>query len=277
MLDGKASSASGIVASGNTLTIRFVRPVADFVESGAAELCVLPAGLPIQAGGVTAPVPTPAPYFISEYVPGQRIVLERNPYYGGGRPHHLDSFVFDLTVDTDQAVQNVIDGRADYAFVPPSAFPAEVGSRFGVNRTRFFVEPTSFLRLFVLNTSRPLLANNAPLRQAINYAIDRPALLRQFGPLAGTPVDHYLPPGVPGYRNEHVFPVGEPDVQKARALARGHRRSGTLVLYVNDRPGVPEQAPSVAYGVDNALTLVSARTGCVIVNPFLDLAAVCVK
>ena len=38
-----------------------------------------------------------------------------------------------------------------------------------------------------------------------------------------------------------------------------------------------EQAPSVAYGVDNALTLVSARTGCVIVNPFLDLAAVCVK
>src|SRR5262249_28674236 len=168
-----------------------------------------------------------------------------NPYYGGTRPHRLDSFVFDLTVDNDQAVQNVIEGRADYAFVPPSSFPAELGSRYGVNRSRFFVEPTSFLRMFILNTSRPLLAHNAPLRQAINYAIDRPALLRQFGPLAGTPVDHYLAPNMPGYRNVHVYPVGKPDVQKARSLARGHLRSGQLVLYVNDRAGVPEQAQIV--------------------------------
>jgi hypothetical protein len=28
---------------------------------------------------------------------------------------------------------------------------------------------------------------------------------------------------------------------------------------------------------ENALTFVSKRTGCVVVNPFLDLAAVCLK
>jgi hypothetical protein len=38
-----------------------------------------------------------------------------------------------------------------------------------------------------------------------------------------------------------------------------------------------DEAPAVAYGVDSALTLVSARTGCVIVNPYLDLAAVCLR
>jgi hypothetical protein len=32
--------------------------------------------------------------------------------------------------------------------------------RFGVNRSRFFVEPSTFLRMVVLNTSRPLLRDN---------------------------------------------------------------------------------------------------------------------
>lgn len=36
-------------------------------------------------------------------------------------------------------------------------------------------------------------------------------------------------------------------------------------------------APAIAYAYDNVLTFVSARTGCVVVNPDLDLAAVCLK
>jgi ABC-type transport system substrate-binding protein len=36
-------------------------------------------------------------------------------------------------------------------------------------------------------------------------------------------------------------------------------------------------APAIPYSYDNTLTLVGARTGCVIVNPYLDLAAVCLK
>ena len=36
-------------------------------------------------------------------------------------------------------------------------------------------------------------------------------------------------------------------------------------------------APIAAYAFDNAFTLVSARTGCVVVNPGIDLTAVCLK
>jgi hypothetical protein len=36
-------------------------------------------------------------------------------------------------------------------------------------------------------------------------------------------------------------------------------------------------APLAAFINENALTFVSKRTRCVIVNPFLDLAAVCIK
>ena len=38
-----------------------------------------------------------------------------------------------------------------------------------------------------------------------------------------------------------------------------------------------DAAPAIAYGVPNELTLVSRRVGCVVVNPDLDLTAVCLK
>jgi peptide/nickel transport system substrate-binding protein len=390
VLAGKAKTASGIRAAGNRLTIRLTHADGGFLDAAALSLCVLPAGLPTEPGGLTAPVPSAAPYFISEYVPGQRLVLTRNRFYRGSRPHHIDRFVFNLTVGDSQALDDVLTGKADFAWVPNTSFAsraADFAQRFGVNKQRFFVKPATFLRLFVLNASRPLLRNNTPLRRAINVAIDRPALIRQVAPYSGTPVDHYLLPVMPGYRHTHVYPLRRPNVVRARALARGHTRSGKLVLYVPARPaataqaqivkqdlkaigldvrvetfpagagyfqklanrkepfdmawigwqtvfpdpgafldqlfdgraiGKPgnanysyfnspkwnralyralrlsgntryraygrldvdlarEEAPAVAYSVDNALTFVSSRTHCVIANPYLDLAAICLK
>ncbi len=64
------------------------------------------------------------------------------------------------------------------------------------------------------------------------------------------------------------------------ALRRASRLTGEARYRAYGRLDVElarDEAPAVAYGVDSALTLVSARTGCVIVNPYLDLAAVCLK
>jgi peptide/nickel transport system substrate-binding protein len=389
VLAGKATRAVGVIASGRTLTIKLTHRVGDFVEGAATSLCVLPTGLPITAQGVTAPIPSAAPYYVSEYVPGQQIVLQRNDYYRGPRPHHVDRFVFDLTVDDTKAIDDTLSGQADYAWVPNASYSArapELVRRFGINKTRFFIQPSTFLRMFVLNTSGPLLHDNAPLRQAISYAVERTALVRQFGRFAGTPVGQFLPPIMPGFRDAHLYPVTRPDLVKAGALAKGHTRSGKLALYVPTGAAVNAQAqivkqdlarigldveihafpfpllvqklsaprtpfdmgwigwdfvepdpgaalaplfdggligtpansnysyfdspswnralrqasrltgqaryrafgkldveiardaaPAVAYGVDNALTLVSARTGCVVANPELDLAAVCLR
>src|SRR5207302_6693417 len=38
-----------------------------------------------------------------------------------------------------------------------------------------------------------------------------------------------------------------------------------------------DAVPAIAYAYDNALTLVSRRTGCVVLNPTLDVDAVCLK
>jgi ABC-type transport system substrate-binding protein len=390
VLDGKATTASGVVAKGYTLTIRLTHPVGDFIAGAATALCVLPAtSLPIDPEGVQPPVPTAAPYYISQYVPSQRIVLERNRFYRGSRPQHVDSFVFDLTPDDNAALDADREGKADYAWVGFNHLAQrapEFARLFGVNKRRFFVKPGTFLHMFVLNTPGPLFRHNVQLRQAINYAIDRPALIRQLGSsYFGRPTDQFLVPLIPGFTNARIYPLDKPDLARARALATGHRRSGKLVLYVSTREGVAEQAqivkqdlkkigldvaikafpsallfqklgtrgepfdmgwigfqtsepdpvflsllfdgstigtpansnwsyfdspkynrllhqasrrtgearyrsygkldvelardaaPGVAYSADNALALVSARTGCVVVNPYLDLGAVCLK
>ena len=53
----------------------------------------MPPNLPADPEGAKAPLPSAAPYYVAEYVPGERLVLERNRFYKGERPHHVTRFV----------------------------------------------------------------------------------------------------------------------------------------------------------------------------------------
>jgi peptide/nickel transport system substrate-binding protein len=94
------------------------------------------------------------------------------------------------------------------------------------------------LNILTFNVSRPLFANNPRLRQAVNFAIDRRVIARVSGPnpLDRLLTDQYLPPGFPGFRDASIYPLGRPDVARARALARGNTRGGKVVFYVPDFP-----------------------------------------
>ena len=109
---------------------------------------------------------------------------------------------------------------------------------------RFIVNPVPGLDYFVLNTHRPLFSD-VRMRQAVNYAINRSALAALGGGNGSTPdhpADHYLPPGLPGYRDVHVYPL-TPDLAKARALANGNGR--TAILYTANSSALPQQAQIV--------------------------------
>ena len=242
MLSGTTTRLAGAVAKGRTLTLRLTKPVADFATAlaGPLQLCVVPESLPVDPEGAKAPLPSPAPYFVSQYVPGERIVLERNRFYKGTRPQHVDRFVVELGVDIATAFRRVEDASADYALGPPTYFvdnATRLARRYGVNKGQFFVVPTpGSIRMFALNASRPLFKANVELRQAINFAVDRRALTRELGTYAGTVTDQYLPSTMPGHVRASIYPLSRPDLNKARALANGNRRSGKAVLYTLDGP-----------------------------------------
>ena len=110
------------------------------------------------------------------------------------------------------------------------AAAAQATRRAAPTGTRVEVRPTLTLHYLALNHRRPLFRNNPQLARALNYAIDRTALIRAQGLAAGTATDRLLPYQVPGRSRSRIYPLGAPDVERARALARGHRRSGRAVI-----------------------------------------------
>jgi peptide/nickel transport system substrate-binding protein len=249
VLSGKTDAAAGVEARGSTLVVRLKRPVPDFVMRSTA-FCAVPPTLPADREGVAA-FPAAGPYYVADYRPGERATIRRNPYYRGTRPQRVEGFDVDLWMPSPAAVLDRIEaGTADWGWALPIYYfdPARrLVEKYGVNRTRFFVQPGSIFRGYAFNTSRPLFKNNPKLRKAVNFAIDRAALRNAgAGSVESTLTDQYLPPSMPGFRDARIYPLERPDLRRARELARGHLRSGHAVLYTVKSPEQLKFAQSVS-------------------------------
>jgi peptide/nickel transport system substrate-binding protein len=231
---GKAARPSGVVASGYTLTVRFTREVRDFAAwTTMPFFCAVPPTLPPDREGVDT-VPAAGPYYITDYRPNQRVVLRRNRFYGGTRAHHVDGFNVDLTAGSPQdLLDRVESGKADwgYSVVGPHFAPGtNFLAKYGQNEKRFFLNPGLTVRMYVVNSSRPLFRDNPKLRLAVNYALDRTSL---GSPTQGIWTHQYIPEFVPGHQSRMIYSIGG-DLAHAQALARGNTRGGKAVLYVTD-------------------------------------------
>jgi YVTN family beta-propeller protein len=259
---GKASHITGIVARGDTLTIRLAAPAGDFLSQLALPgFCAVPSGTPAKPN--LGRVPSAGPYYVTSYTPGQGVVLARNPNYHGDRPHRFAHIELMVRVPAAGAVHEIESGTADYTqlgadyygFTPAiRGLVAQLTARYGARTAalargpqQYFVNPAPELHYLALNTHRPLFSDPR-LRQAVNYAIDR-SKLAELGfadqPLPGPTTDHYLPPGMPGYRTAQAYPP-RPDLAKARQLVQAaHARGRTAVLYTGAETVQPELAQIV--------------------------------
>ena len=116
--------------------------------------------------------------------------------------------------------------------------PASEAARAG--QQQLFTHPTLSTYFFAFNTKRGLFADPR-LRKAVNYAVDRRALAEHTGVgEAGRPTDQYIPPGMPGFEDAPIYPLGGPDLATARRLAGRLREDA--VLYTCDLPGCTSHA-----------------------------------
>ena len=239
VLAGRRRTASGVVARGNTLVVRFTRPAPDFLARTAMPFfCAVPPNLPSTAEGAGA-FASAGPYFVQEYRPGERVIIRRNRYYGGARKVHLDGFDVDLQGGTPQDMLRRIDrDEADWGHMlaPPFMDPTlGLVSKHGVNKTRLWMKPGLTLRMLAFNASRPLFRANPKLRRAVNFALDRTALLATSGgPIASRATDQYLPYGIPGFRDADIYPLTGANLERAKSLAQGNVRAGKAVMYTTD-------------------------------------------
>jgi peptide/nickel transport system substrate-binding protein len=248
VMSGSAQTITGVRALGGyTIQIRTTRPLPDLVSR-----LTMPFFCPIAVNTPLHEIDDPlgsGPYYVASRVPGRTVVLKRNPYYHGPRPANVDQAVWTIT-GREACRVAVEQDQLDYCggLGIPSEDYAQVAARYGVNKKdgQFFLSPTLGTDFFAFNHDRPAFKSlgQIPLKQAINWAIDRRALVNAGGYLGGKATDQILPPGME--RDENIYPLGgvtERRLTKARAfLAKAKFKPKSLVLYAPNFDPFPAQA-----------------------------------
>jgi peptide/nickel transport system substrate-binding protein len=244
-----ASHISGIVANDNTGTIVFhlVKPDGAFLDDMAIPFAfAVPAGMPYKDISTDPQwrVAT-GPYMIKTYTPKQQIVLVRNPNFhqwtAASPKGHVNEV--DITIGTtpEQAVNETIDGQLDWYMeaVPPDRFTA-LRAQYP---KQTFLFPRNNVTYFSMNTRKPPFDKLA-VRQAVNYAIDRNALVKIFGG-QGIPSETVLPPGFgSSYQEHHLYPH---DLAKAKQLIQQAGATGASVqIWTTNADPAPKAAEYLA-------------------------------
>jgi peptide/nickel transport system substrate-binding protein len=229
------SPVSGVKVSGSHLIITLTHSAPDFLARMAMPFfCAIPTNLAHDPNGVLNP-PSAGPYYIASRVPNKSIVIKRNPNYKGKRPHNVTQINYTIGNGLDATYLRVQQGATDYAAqgIPPASY-ADAAKKYGINKGQFWVKPQLGVQYLAFNHDRPLFkgANGAALAKAINYAVDRPAMLAQLGYLAGKRTDQILPPGIAGFRDASLYPLKAPDLTTAKKFAtKAGIKDGTPVEY----------------------------------------------
>ena len=223
----KKGDISGITTddAAGDITIKLAKPQGDFQNVLATIFAApIPSGTPAKDQSTT-PIPSTGPYMISAYAPNRSITMVRNPNFQptdnvpDGNP---DKISLKIVQDDSAALQQVIAGTGNYDFHPiPVDRLADVQQKYG-DQLKIYTPANTYY--FFMNFRTPPFDKLA-VRQAVNYAIDRNALVRLYGGLA-TPTENILPPTYPQYKKHDLYPN---DVAKAKELIKSAGASGAAV------------------------------------------------
>jgi peptide/nickel transport system substrate-binding protein len=243
---GKARTISGLRALGrHTLQITLDRPASDFPS-----ILTLPFFSPVPEEHASRYTPgreyaqhliASGPYKLEEYRPGRLIELVRNPNWDPRTDPLRSAWVDRISVSigrSEAAIQEAIEaGEADLnldGVPPPVADLQRLSLEPNLSR-RFAVETTGCMHYLTMQMDAGPTRHLA-VRQAVNYAIDRQAVVLAIGGrFAGEPASTILSPTLAGHSAFDLYPsqdgAGDPD--KARELlAKAGYPNGVKLTYV---------------------------------------------
>ena len=252
----KTGHISGITTDDKTgdITIQLNAPQGDFSNILATEFAALVPPTAPAKDQSTTPLPSSGPYMIQSYAPNKKAILVRNPnfdasVFGGNVPAgNPDMMTIDIIGDDTVALQRVISGQDDYDFhqIPPDRL-ASTQQKYG-DQIKVYT-PANTYYFFMNNRVAPF--DNLKVRQAVNYAINREALVRIYGGL-GQPTENVLPPTYPQYQKLNMYPY---DLAKAKKLIQESGQAGADVTVWNHDRGTDPKASAYLVDVLNSIGL----------------------
>jgi peptide/nickel transport system substrate-binding protein len=199
------------------------------------------------------------PFKFKEWITGERIVLERNPdytwgpSYTRGGPPFIEAIKILYIGEYATIVAGLEAGEIDLAFVQPADLDRISGTgKFDLlGRLAASTSP-----MVHMNTSRPPF-DDVRVRQALNYASDREALIKVVVRGYGQPQYGPISPSVTGYW-PGVEQIGyKYDLDKAKALMKeaGYTPGASGFL---EKDGKPAKFGMMAISTDAPHTMVAS-------------------
>ena len=236
-----------------TITINLAAPDAEFMDKLALpHAAILPADAPAQDAG-SNPIPGTGAYYVQAYDPNKGMTMARNPNFKmwseDAQPDgYPDVIQYDFGLTDEAEVNAVMNGEADWMYdQPPTDRLGEIGTKY---KDQVHLNTLTAWWYAPMNT-RLAPFDNLKARQAVNYAIDRKALVNLFGgPVLASPVCQVLPPGFPGhvdycpYTKDPGAKWSAPDMEKAKQFIEESGTKGQKVTVI-----VEDTAVSKSIGV----------------------------
>ena len=149
------------------------------------------------------------PYMLSDWIPQQRLVLEKNPYYTGRCS--IDRIEFVIMSDMTSAVTAMKNGLLDIILITGDL----AGLFEGDDDFTIHALPTNGLQLMAMNNKSKGL-DDIRVRMAINHAVDKEALIEAVWWGYGEPIGSHFPVVLSEYIDMNGRYPYDPD--KAREL-----------------------------------------------------------
>jgi peptide/nickel transport system substrate-binding protein len=195
------------------------------------------------------------PYVISEYKPGQSFTLERNPAWDPEtdplRKAYVDRIEIQAGQDDSAISQQIQAGTIDMQWGDAVTPTSEVPGLRASNDDRLVVAGGGtllpYLTFNFLSPNNGGALNDLKVRQALNYAVNKAAIIKVLGgPEVAEVTGQILPPVINGYEeiDPYETPDDEGDTEKAKQLLAeaGFPNGITLKMLYRDDSAYPDIA-----------------------------------
>ena len=240
------------VETPDAYTVRFVSKVPTAIPPGLQNPIFIVDAKYVQAKGnafvAEHPIGTGA-YVLREWKRDDQTVFDANPHWWGGHPK-IDHVVFKPIPEAGARVAALRTGATDVITNVPPQYQAQLAG--GANTK---LESTRSLRqLFIaFNTLQAGPQQNKLVRQAINYAVDVPSIVKNVLDGRGFEITSPIPPNYFGY--DASVPSYKHDLAKAKALLAkaGYPDGKGLALTLNAPVGRYNRDREVAEAIAGQL------------------------
>lgn len=242
-LQGSTNNIAGIQAvGGNRLRISFKKPNKAFIYM----LCN-PIFWVYDSSETITPAPGTGPFILKGNNDSKNFLLVRNEKYHRGLPH-LAAINFLIFDDETQALDAYKIGKLDYLDSLPLGEVRNI-KKNPQYKGLYIERPLWETYSLALNLNREPFAGNYLLRRALNYAIDRNAIIESVFGGSYLPAKGVVPQGLKAYRKEMLGYSYKPETARKLLEQAGYSAEKpvkTLILTYNSGEGHRMVAEAVA-------------------------------